>query len=126
MHQISSAEKVIMDVLWHSSPATSKQILATLEGESTWHENTVRTLLSRLTQKGMLTKEKVKREYFYTPTISKNEYIKDESRSFLGRLFNGNVSPLIANFAKQDMLSNKDIEEIENILEQLKKGKTDE
>jgi predicted transcriptional regulator len=81
MHQISSAEKVIMDVLWHSSPATSKQILATLEGESTWHENTVRTLLSRLTQKEMLTKEKVKREYFYTPTISKNEYIKDESHS---------------------------------------------
>jgi predicted transcriptional regulator len=126
MNQISSAEKIIMDVLWHSSPASSKQILAALEGKSTWHENTVRTLLSRLTKKGFLTQQKIKREYFYTPVLSKEQYIKDESNSFLSRLFNGSVSPLIANFAKQDMLSDKDIEEIESILKQLKKGQNNE
>jgi len=126
MSQISDAEKTIMDVLWHSSPATSKQILAALEGTSKWHENTVRTLLSRLTKKDLLGQEKVKREYFYTPKLSREQYIKDESNSFIGRLFNGSISPLIASFAQQDMLSSKDISEIEAILEQLKKGQNGE
>ncbi|TDF35102.1 BlaI/MecI/CopY family transcriptional regulator [Alteromonadaceae bacterium M269] len=126
MNQISNAEKIIMDVLWRNSPLTSKQIMTALEQTSDWHENTVRTLLSRLTQKGLLTKEKVKREYFYTPNLSQEKYIKDESKSFLSRLFNGEISPLIASFAEQDMLSDKDIDEIQTILEALKKEQKNE
>ena len=126
MNQISNAEKIIMDVLWRNSPLTSKQIMMALEQTSDWHENTVRTLLSRLTQKGLLTKEKVKREYFYTPNLCQEKYIKDESKSFLSRLFNGEISPLIASFAEQDMLSDKDIDEIQTILEALKKEQKNE
>ena len=39
--QISDSEKLLMDVLWISSPKSAKEIIASLDSEIQWHEKTV-------------------------------------------------------------------------------------
>jgi len=126
MLQISESERTIMEVLWNSSPSTSKAILEQLSSSTEWHENTVRTMLSRLLKKGIVTSEKLKREYLYSPSISREVYINQQSNSLITRLFHGKVSPLIASFAKQDLITENEIGEIEKILAELKKGLNDD
>jgi len=115
-----------MELLWRASPLTSKAILSQLDSSTEWHENTVRTMLTRLYKKGIISSEKVKREYLYSPEISRENYINQQSNSLITRLFQGKVSPLIANFAKQDLISENEISEIEKILTELKQGLHDD
>jgi BlaI family penicillinase repressor len=46
----------------------------------------------------------------------KEEYIKKESESFINKLFNGSINSMLLNFVKNQKISAKDIEELQNIL----------
>jgi len=114
--QISDSEKNLMDVLWQSSPQTAKGIIEHLDVEIEWHEKTVKTLLNRLLNKKAVGFEKRGREYLYFPILKEQEYIKGASETFLNRVFNGNVSSLVAAFTKREKLSAKDIDELKSLL----------
>ena len=50
--------------------------------------------------------------------MSEDECVKLESQSFINRVFDGSIKSLILNFAKSEDLSEKDINELKNILNQ--------
>jgi len=117
--QISHSEKTLMDSLWQSSPLTAKQIIETIDESLDWHEKTVKTELNRLLKKEAIGYNKQGREYLYYPILKQNDYIESASESFLQRVFNGSVSSLVANFAKQEKLSAKDISELKQLLKEI-------
>jgi len=121
--QISDSEKMLMDVLWSSSPKTARDIIAELDPELEWHEKTVKTLLNRLLKKDAVGFEKQGREYLYFPVLKQQEYIKGASESFLNRVFNGNVSSLVAAFTKSENLSTEDISELKSLLKEIDDGR---
>ena len=86
-----------------------------------WHENTVKTLLTRLLQKEAVQRNKDGRRFFYEPLITREEVVSSEAEGLLKRFFDGRMQHLVAHFADQKKLSNKDIQEMEEILERLKK-----
>ena len=117
--QISHSEKTLMDSLWHSSPLTAKQIIDTIDPSLDWHEKTVKTLLNRLLKKEAIGYNKQGREYLYYPILQEADYVENASASFLQRVFNGNVSSLVAAFTKQEKLSPKDISELKQLLKEI-------
>ena len=52
--------------------------------------------------------------------VSKDEYLKVENSSFLSRLHKGSIKHFVASLADSDDLTNDDIDELENLLKQLK------
>ncbi|MBE6865450.1 MAG: BlaI/MecI/CopY family transcriptional regulator, partial [Ruminococcaceae bacterium] len=78
------------------------------------------TMLSRLQEKGFITSEKSGNKNIYTAAITKDEYMKVENSSFLSRLHKGSIKHFVASLADNDELSSSDIEELENMLKQLK------
>jgi len=114
---------MLMDVLWSSSPKTARDIIAELDPELEWHEKTVKTLLNRLLKKDAVGFEKQGREYLYFPVLKQQEYIKGASESFLNRVFNGNVSSLVAAFTKSENLSTEDISELKSLLKEIDDGR---
>ena len=56
---ISEAESQVMGLLWREAPQGSEELVAALQPETAWHENTVRTLLNRLVRKGAVRAEQV-------------------------------------------------------------------
>ncbi len=118
--RISSAEHEVMEVLWRDSPLTAAEVAERVPAARGWSIRTVKTLLSRLLAKGILSHEEEGRRYLYRPAVAREDYVSQESRRLLDRLFGGRVTPLVAHLAERDHLSERDIAEIEALLKALR------
>jgi BlaI family transcriptional regulator, penicillinase repressor len=119
--RISSAEHEVMEVLWRESPLTAIEVAERVPAERAWSIRTVKTLLSRLLAKGVLSHEEEGRRYLYRPAVERDDYVTQESRRLLDRLFGGRVTPLVAHLAERRDLSESDIAEIEALLKALRR-----
>ena len=115
--KISESEWRVMKVLWKKSPLTASEIIDWLKGTTRWNPKTVKTLLNRLVSKNALGFQKDGRAYHYFPTISEAEYTRAERRSFLNKVYNGALQPMLAAFIEDQDLSSEDIHELKKILE---------
>ncbi|RUL62427.1 BlaI/MecI/CopY family transcriptional regulator [Dyella dinghuensis] len=116
---ISEAEAVIMEVLWRQAPRTAEEILAEVGSQQDWQEGTVKSLLNRLLTKKAVKAEREGRRYLYSPRLTREQYVSQESKGLLDRLFEGRVAPLVAHFSEQRKLTKKDIAELRKLLEEL-------
>jgi predicted transcriptional regulator len=120
--QISEAESVVMDVLWRRHPLGAEEVVAELADSRHWQEPTIKTLLNRLLNKGAIAAERDGRRYLYSPVLERRDWVLDESRGLLDRLFDGRVAPLVAHFSEQRKLSRSDIAELRKLLEEIDDG----
>lgn len=114
--QISEAESRVMQVLWERGPSTSEEVVSALNDATDWQEATVKTLLNRLLKKGALGADAEGRRYRYRPLLAREDYVLDESRGLLDRLFDGRVAPLVAHFSRHGKLSKQDVEELRRLI----------
>ena len=116
---ISDAEREVMEVLWRRAPRTAEEILAEVGPRQHWQEGTVKSLLNRLLRKRAVKAARDGRRYLYSPLLSRERYVSEESKGLLDRLFGGRVAPLVAHFSEQRKLSKKDISEIKRLIAEL-------
>jgi len=116
--RISEAEWEIMKVLWLEAPLTSSEVAAKLEGSTSWKMKTIKTLISRLVKKKVLSYTEAGRTFHYYPLMTQEECLKAESQTFLKRIYGGALKPMLVHFLEEDKLSQADIAELKQILEQ--------
>ena len=116
---ISEAESTVMRVFWAQGELAAEDVLGALKGREKWQEATVKTLLNRLLKKGALRARKDNRRYVYSPALSRDEWLSNESHGFLDRLFDGRVAPLVSYFSQQKKLSKQDIQDLKLLIEGL-------
>lgn len=121
--KISAAEWEVMKLLWKENPLTSEKIINSLTSKMDWSTQTVKTFITRLVKKEVIGFEKVGRTYNYYPLISEDECIKAENQSFLQKVYDGAVSMLFTKFLEEESLSEKEIEELEQLLKNKRKEK---
>jgi BlaI family penicillinase repressor len=119
---ITDAELEVMKLLWQKEPLSANEIIIKLTEQMQWSDQTIKTFLNRLHKKNAIRFEKSGRNYLYYPLVSYEDYLKTENRSFLDRVYNGAVGMLIAKFLEEETLSEKDIEELQQLLEEKKKS----
>jgi predicted transcriptional regulator len=120
MERISEAEWAVMEVLWAAHPQTAMEIADAICADRSWTLTTVKTLLSRLVAKGVLTTQQDGRRFRYSPAVERAACVSGESQRLVDRLFGGRLSPLVAHFAEAETLTAQDIAEIEALLDNLK------
>lgn len=118
--RISDAEHAVMEVLWQRAPLTATEVADALTDAREWSLQTVKTLLSRLTNKGAVSYDQDGRRYLYSPILAREDYVGDESRRLVDRLFGGRAAPLIAHLAEQQKFTAEDLAEIERLIGELK------
>ena len=116
--RISESEWLVMKELWRKHPQTSGQIVEALSGKTRWGAATIKTLINRLVTKKALGYDKLGREHHYAPLVSEADCAREEGRSFLKRVFDGSLSPMLASFLEREALSPKEIAELKQILEE--------
>ncbi len=114
--QISEAEFEVMKVVWKYAPINTNEITERLLKTTNWSPKTIQTLIKRLVTKGALTYEKQSRVFVYTPAIKENEYINQESNSFLKRFYHGDLTAMVSAFIENDNLSKTDIDTLRSLL----------
>ena len=119
--RISEAEHAVMEVLWERSPMSAAEVCDKVCAERDWTMPTVKTLLSRLVAKEALGTEPVGRKFLYRPLIERSDYVGGESRRLVDRLFGGRAAPLFAHLAENEALTDKDLDEIEALLREMRR-----
>ncbi|WP_281251519.1 BlaI/MecI/CopY family transcriptional regulator [Erythrobacter tepidarius] len=118
--RITEAELAVMDVLWQRPRRTAAEVCEEVCAARGWSPATVKTLLSRLVQKGAIAAEPDGRRYLYSPLIERAAYVGGESRRLVDRLFGGSAASLVAHLAETEALTEDDLAEIEALLKELR------
>lgn len=100
--QLTDSEWSLMKVLWANTSLSVNQIA---EHTPQWHPKTVRTMLIRLHKKGVVDVELVDGVQHYRPVNSREEFESSAAQSFLQRVFDGALTPMIAHFTRQQKLT---------------------
>jgi len=90
-----------------------------------WAEPTIKTLLNRLLNKGAISAERDGRRYLYSPVLTREAWVQQQSEGLLARLFGGRVAPLVAHFSERGKLSAADIAELKRLVSELEEGEGD-
>ena len=118
--QISEAEFEVMKIVWKYAPISTNEITEKLLQTTSWSPKTIQTLIKRLVTKGVLTYEKQSRVFVYTPTVKENEYINQESNSFLNRYYDGDITAMVSAYVENDRLSEAELDSLRALLSQEK------
>lgn len=116
--QISEAEFEVMKIVWKCAPVSTNEITDRLTKTTSWSPKTIQTLIKRLVTKGALTYEKQSRVFVYTPLVEENEYISQESSSFLKRFYHGDITAMLSSYIENDQLSETEIDSLRSLLSQ--------
>jgi BlaI family penicillinase repressor len=118
--QISDSEWEVMNALWERSPRSAAEVVDAVAGRMHWHPKTVKTLLGRLVRKGAVRFRALGNHYLYRPAFPREQMVRQESRSFLQRVFGGDASPMLVHFVREADLTEAEIEELKRILDDKK------
>ena len=115
---ISEAEWDVMQVAWAAGPepVTANEVVDKLAGRKGWNPKTVRTLLNRLMNKGALAVEAQGKRYLYRPAVTREECVRQESRSFLSRVFGGAAGAMLVHFVNETPLTAEEIAQLRKVL----------
>jgi len=105
-----------MKTVWKRKLCSAQEIVEELASPMSWSPATIKTLLNRLLGKGALRFKKTGKAYLYSPAWTREQCRSREAASFLDRVFDGALSPLLAHFIGSRRLSKKELEELERIL----------
>ncbi|MGG3467819.1 BlaI/MecI/CopY family transcriptional regulator [Neobacillus pocheonensis] len=115
--KISDAEWIVMKVLWEEAPLTAAKIIEAISSNKEWSPKTIHSLISRLVKKGVLGVNKEMPQYEFYPLVDKRDVIREETRSFMQKVYDGSLHLMLANFIKDEKISEKEIEELQRLLD---------
>jgi BlaI family penicillinase repressor len=116
MERLSEAEWEVMKAVWRRKSCSAQEIAGRVAPRNAWSPATVKTLINRLLRKGALHFEKAGRAYLYSAAWSEEQCRRRETASFLNRVFDGALTPMLAHFVHSRRLGRKELRELERIL----------
>lgn len=115
---LQPSEWIIMEKLWEDSPKTIMQLYHALKEKPGWSKSTVNTLLGRMVKKQILYYEEGEKAKQYFPNVSREDCAAAETESLLDRVYKGSVSMMLSTLIQNKNLSDNDIKELYEILEE--------
>lgn len=113
--KIADSEAEILRVLWEADGELPiSEIRKKLEQTSTWESSTIKTLLRRLCEKGVVVATQ-KEVFYYRSLVSESEYSEYNTQSLIDRLFAGSAKNLVASLLGSKKLNETDIEELRSL-----------
>lgn len=116
--KLTESEWQIMNALWKHHPATARELIEYLPEGIQWAYTTVKTLLTRLDAKGAVSERKRGNTSVYEPLVSRDKARRSALSSFLDRAFDGAVEPLMHFLVEDQKLSEKQRQELIQILQE--------
>lgn len=114
---LTDSEWKIMNCLWRHSPLTARDVREELQEETEWAYTTVKTLMNRLVDKGLLEARKRANTSYYRPLLSRGQARSEAFHNFLERAFDGTLAPFLG-FLKEEDLSEADRKTLKRMLEE--------
>ena len=120
---LGNLEQEVMDIIWQYKKCTVRDVLNQLQNKK-YAYTTIATILTRLYEKGIVTKKEGKEGYMYSPKVSKEFYSRNIAQSFLKNFISSFGDIAIASFAESiDKLPEQKRKYFIGLLEEYDKNK---
>lgn len=115
--KLFDSELKVMEVLWKEGDTTAKRISDILKEEIGWNMNTTYTVIKKCMAKEAILRSEP--NFMCHALISKEEVQDWETRELIGKLYDGSVDKLFAALLGQGTLTDKQIEELKRLVDNL-------
>ena len=113
---LTPLELEIMKVLWETGPANVQTVQQTLERPLAY--TTVQTMLNVLHRKGHVKRSLKQKAYFYRPSLSRGDVMKQTVSDVVDRLFAGSASSLVMTLVETKQLTGDDLARLRAMLDE--------
>jgi BlaI family transcriptional regulator, penicillinase repressor len=120
--ELTEAEWKVIKAVWRDEPCTAPGIQEKLRKETKWTYSTVRTLMDRMTAKGVLSAAKTGKLTLYRSVVTRQQAQRSELFYTLKHAFNGALTPMVQCLLDTGDLSPADLSELEELFKARKKG----
>ncbi len=105
-------------ILWDHEPIKSTELVKLCREQLGWKPTTTYTVIKRLSERGVLKNEHT----VVSSLVSKEEIQISEVSDMIEKTFEGSLPAFIAAFSKSKKLSEKEIDELQKMILDMKKG----
>ena len=105
-------------IMWEHEPVSSLELVKLCQEKLAWKRTTTYTVIKRLGERGVLKLE----NGIVTSLISKEEVEKAEIEIFVESKFGGSLPAFVAAFTKHQDMSEKDLDEVQKMIDRIRKG----
>ena len=105
-------------ILWDHEPIKSTELVKLCHEQLGWKPTTTYTVIKRLSERGVLKNEHT----VVSSLVSKEEIQISEVSDMIEKTFEGSLPAFIAAFSKSKKLSEKEIDELQKMISDMKKG----
>lgn len=105
-------------ILWENEPVSASALAKLCQDQLGWKRTTTYTVIKRLGERGVLKNE----DGMVTALISKDQAQASEIDELVEKKFEGSLPTFIAAFTKRQDLSNTDLDELQRMIDRIRKG----
>ena len=114
--KLAPVEARFADIIWRNEPLPSSLLAKMAEQELSWKKSTTYTILKRLCERGIFQNV----EGSVSSLISRDEFYALQSEKFVDETFKGSLPAFVAAFGSRKKLTDREIDELEKIIEQMR------
>ena len=104
--------------MWEHEPVTAVELVKLSQDQLGWKRTTTYTVIKRLGERGVLKNE----DGIVTALVSKDEAQACEIDELVEKKFEGSLPAFIAAFTKRQDLSNDQLDEVQQMIDRIRKG----
>jgi len=116
--KLGEIEAQFADIIWKNEPISSGELVKLCEKELNWKKSTTYTVLRRVCERGIFKNQ----DGVVSSKLSKQEFLSGRSEKFVDDIFHGSLPGFLAAFTRRKKLSEKEIEEIQKIIQENREG----
>lgn len=105
-------------ILWEHEPVKSGELIRLCHEQLGWKPTTTYTVIKRLSKRGVLKNENT----IVSSLVSKSEVQAAEIDELVEKKFEGSLPAFVAAFTKHHQISDAEVDEVQRIIDQYRKG----
>ena len=118
--RLTDLELEIMQVLWEAGPANVQTVQEQLKRPLAY--TTVQTMLNILHRKGKVKRTLKERAYFYRPTVTQGQVVRQTVSDIVDRLFAGSAEELVLSLVKTKQLTPEKLARLQKLVKEAEEG----
>ncbi len=118
--ELTRGEWSIIQAVWDNEPCAAPTVQEVLEDKIGWSYSTVKTMMDRMVDKGLLKTKRVRNLILYSSTITKKDAQSGEIMRAMKRAFDGALTPMMQFLIESRKLTVEELDELEEIIKSKK------
>lgn len=118
MPKIFESEYRFCLIMWEHAPIAAAELAKLCLEQLGWKRTTTYTVIKRLGERGVLKNE----NGVVVPLVSKEAAQASEIDELVEKKFEGSLPAFVAAFTKRQTLSNKELDELQDMIDRIRKG----